>query len=57
MNRFPMIHEKFPMKPKDRERLLYSMTPDARARFYEREMKALQELGLLWPDKAPKTKA
>jgi hypothetical protein len=32
------------MKPRERERLLESMTPDARAWFYDREMAALKTL-------------
>ena len=43
------IKEVFPMDPKEREAYLESMTPDARAWFYMREQKALEELGLLWP--------
>ncbi|MBB5059100.1 hypothetical protein HDF16_003823 [Granulicella aggregans] len=30
----------FPMNSRERDRLLHSMTPDARARFYDREMEA-----------------
>ena len=37
----------FPMKRIDRDRLLNIMTPDARAWFYDREMKALADLKVL----------
>jgi hypothetical protein len=34
----------FPMEPRERDRLLHSMTPDARAWFYDREVEALIRL-------------
>lgn len=49
---FRVIKEVFPMNPRDRQEYLESLTPDARAWFYERELKALGEIKLRQKEQA-----